>query len=57
MNYEEMSLDDLEKELKTIEHQCKHWESCQDGSHGMALSEAGYSNVLNAIKEKKKLNG
>ena len=50
--YKGMTLEALKKELKAIEKYCKGWESTTDGSHGMALSHAGWDKVYQEIKER-----
>ena len=45
------TLEQLKQQLKEIEDRCDHWKSCTDGSHGMALDNAGYYEVLEQIKQ------
>ena len=48
--YKDMTLEQLQEELKSIERYCKTWESSTDGSHGMALHYAGYNDVKQEIE-------
>ena len=52
MNYEEMTIEQLNIELKAKLHYCSIWESTTDGSYGMAMDASGYFDVLDAIKLK-----
>jgi hypothetical protein len=49
---EQLSLDELIKEQKSILHSCKTWEDCTDGSHGLALSNTLYSKVTEEINRR-----
>ena len=60
MRLEQLSLDELIKEQKSILLSCKMWEDCNDGSHGLALSYTKYAEVTAEINrritsDKKKL--
>jgi len=52
MNIRRLTLEQLEQKRKDIEDRLEHWESCQDGSYGMALSYAGYYDVNDEIQRR-----
>ena len=54
MNMNEMTLDELKVTAQYILDQKSHWKSCQDGSYEMALSYAGYYDLLKEIEARKK---
>ena len=57
MNYEEMTVEELNVELKAKLHSCAMWKSTTDGSYGMAMDASGYFDVLDAIKLKEGKGG
>jgi hypothetical protein len=50
----ELTLDELKIKAKYILDQKSGWKSCQDGSYEMALSYAGYYDLLNEIQIREK---
>lgn len=42
--------EELRAQLKAIEHRCSHWRGASDGSYEMALSDAGWWDVLDKLK-------
>ena len=52
MNYEEMTIEELNIELDAKLHCCATWKSTTDGSYEMALHSSGYYKVLEVIKLK-----
>lgn len=48
------NISDLQKEANEILESCAHWKSCQDGSYEMALTMAGYFEVIKRIKNENK---
>ena len=52
MNYEEMTIEELNRELEATEASCATWKSTTDGSYGMALECSGYFKILDAIESK-----
>ena len=53
MNYEEMTIEELNAELKTKLHSCAIWKSTTDGSYEMALHSSGYYEVQKIISLKR----
>lgn len=52
MNYEEMTIEELNRELEAKLHSCAMWKSTTDGSYEMALHSSGYYKVMEVIKLK-----
>jgi hypothetical protein len=52
LKLEQLSLDELIQEQKSILHSCKMWEDCNDGSHGLAVSNTLYSKVTEEINRR-----
>lgn len=50
----EMTLEEMKVKAQYILDQKSHWKSCQDGSYEMALSYAGYYDLLKEIEARKK---
>jgi hypothetical protein len=48
-----MSKDELKALQNTILQRCKMWESCKDGSHGMALSLNGFYDISKELKKRR----
>ena len=45
-----MTLEEMKEKAKNILDQKSGWKSCQDGSYEMALSYAGYYDLLDQIQ-------
>jgi len=45
-----MSNQELQDKCDLISKRCEHWESCQDGSHGLAMYNAGFFVYYNELK-------
>ena len=54
MNLDELTLEELKIKAKYILDQKAGWKSCQDGSYEMALSYAGYYDILKEIAVREK---
>lgn len=54
MTLEEKILQRLKERAESIHSSNAHWKSCQDGSYEMALSHAGYYEVLKEIHDLEK---